>query len=225
MAAVYPLISPRDLRESRPAVERLLATGISLLQLRGGSARELFEAATVLKPLAGEKGVTLIVNNHVDVAALTGAGVHIGQDDLPVREARKLLGPDAVIGVSTHSIAEAVAAADGPADYIAIGPIYPTGSKSDARSVVGLEGLRAACDALEGRGWFGRSRRTDAAVVAIGGITASRSAKCLEAGANLVAAISAFRIHRHSGGLGAHEGHGHGSIFSPEPESVVASFA
>jgi thiamine-phosphate diphosphorylase len=193
MASVYPLITAADVRLRRPAVERLLASGIAMLQLRGGTARELWAATIEMKGACGEKGVTLLVNNHVDIAELAGVGVHVGQDDLPVVEARKLLGPDAVIGVSTHSLDEAVAAASEPADYIAVGPVYPTESKSDARPVLGVEGLRKISATLEDRGWFGRSRRTDAAVVAIGGVTAERASECLEAGADLVAAIGVFR--------------------------------
>jgi thiamine-phosphate pyrophosphorylase len=106
-------------------------------------------------------------------------GVHLGQDDLPPEAARRLLGSEAIIGYSTHSLAQAQEAATLPIDYLAIGPIFQTSTKSDASPVVGLEGLRAVRNAVG-----------EIPLVAIGGITAENAASVIEAGADSVALIS-----------------------------------
>ncbi len=124
----------------------------------------------------------MIINDRVDIALALGApGVHLGQDDLPPEAARKLLGDEAIIGYSTHNVAQAIAAANLPIDYIAIGPIFETGTKKNPDPVVGLDGLRAVRDAIG-----------DRALVAIGGITVENAPSVIEAGANSVAVISAL---------------------------------
>jgi thiamine-phosphate pyrophosphorylase len=124
----------------------------------------------------------LIINDRVDVALAVGAqGVHLGQDDMPPEAARKLLGPNAVIGYSTHNIEQAIAAAKLPIDYLAIGPIFATTTKSDTAPVLGLHGLRAVREAI---GAF--------PLVAIGGISHANAREVIGAGADSVAVIGAL---------------------------------
>ena len=124
-------------------------------------------------------GVALVVDDHADLARAVGAGVHVGQTDLPVRVARRILGPGALIGATASTVAEAVAAADDGADYIGFGPVFGTASKANPAPAPGLDGLAAACAAVR------------VPVVAIGGLTPERVADVLGAGAWGVAVLSA----------------------------------
>lgn len=159
----------------------LAEAGVRLLQYRNkrASARELLEKS---RPLAEEllpRQVHFIVNDRADVAALAGAGgVHVGQDDLGADAARGIVGPEAVVGVSTHNLEQFAAAAQTSADYIALGPIFATDTKANPDPVVGLEMIRAA------------RRLTNKPIVAIGGITLERVAEVIAAGADSVAVIS-----------------------------------
>ncbi len=164
-------------------VERLLAGGARLIQVRDkeASAKDLFEATQACLKLTRAAGATLIVNDRTDVALAADAdGVHLGQDDLTVAEARALLGPDKVIGVSTHSLTQVEAALLTSANYVAIGPVFPTTTKANAEPMVGLELLRQA------------RRLTSLPLVAIGGITLATARAVLAAGADSVAVISAL---------------------------------
>ena len=165
-------------------VELLSAGGATLIQLRekGLPARNFYQQAKAAIEVAARRGVQLIINDRVDVALAVGAaGVHLGQDDMPPEAARSLLGPNAVIGYSTHNIDQALAATKLPIDYLAIGPIFPTTSKSDTAPVLGLEGLRTVRRAI---GAF--------PLVAIGGVIHANSREVIEAGADSVAVISAL---------------------------------
>ena len=180
---VYP-VTDRKLSGLSHAeqVRRLAAAGATLIQLREKHlpADEFYEEAVKAVTAAREAGVVLLINDRVDIAKMTGAdGVHLGQDDLPPAAARELLGPDAIIGFSTHSLAEATAAASEPVDYIAFGPIFPTDTKSDTEPVVGLERLAQIRNALP-----------KMQIVAIGGINADNIAAVIEAGADSAAVIS-----------------------------------
>ena len=118
----------------------MLEGGASFIQLRDkhAPAGEFYDSVTEVMSITRERGAKVIVNDRVDIALAAGAdGVHIGQDDLPANEARKILGPDAIVGVSTHSIDQFRAALDLPVDYIAIGPIFATSTKQDHDPVVG----------------------------------------------------------------------------------------
>lgn len=164
-------------------VELLSAGGATLVQLREKQLppREFYEQAKAAVAVASRRGVRLIVNDRVDVTIAVGAdGVHLGQDDMPPHAARKLLGPDAVIGFSTHNVAQAVEALRLPIDYIAAGPIFATTTKTDTSPVLGLDGLRAVRQAVGGF-----------PLVAIGGITHADASKVVRAGADSVAVISA----------------------------------
>ena len=156
--------------------------GAAVVQLREkrAPASEFYEQARAALAVAAERGVQLIINDRVDIVVATGAsGVHLGQDDLPPAAARLLLGDDAVIGYSTHSVAQAMAASRLPIDYLAIGPIFATSTKENPDPVVGLDGLRAVKDAVG-----------NLPLVAIGGIKPENAAEVLRAGADSVAMIS-----------------------------------
>src|SRR5262245_47033728 len=164
-------------------VRMFLDGGAKLIQLRDkeASGRELLDQAMACLKLTRKAGAKLIINDRVDVALTAGAdGVHLGQDDLSVDEARAILGEDKIIGVSTHSIAQFRAALKTSADYIAVGPVYPTITKENPAPVVGLELVRKA------------RKLTDRPLVAIGGISHARAPEVIEAGADCVAVISAL---------------------------------
>jgi len=123
-----------------------------------------------------------LINDRVDIALMAGAdGVHLGQDDIPAAECRYLLGPQAIIGFSTHNIEQAKAAIKLPVNYVAIGPIFSTNTKVDTAPVVGLDGIRKVRRAI---GKF--------PLVAIGGITAENLGAVFAAGADSAAMISDF---------------------------------
>ncbi len=164
-------------------VQLMLAGGARWIQLRDkeASAREMLEAARRCLALTREAGARLIVNDRVDIALTAEAdGVHLGQGDLAVEEAREILGEKKIIGISTHSIEQVREALDTSADYIAVGPVYPTSTKANADPVVGLELVREA------------RRLADRPLVAIGGITLDRAPEVIAAGADSVAVISAL---------------------------------
>ena len=156
--------------------------GARLLQLRapGVDTGTLVDWAREIVALAAPRGARVIVNDRCDVALLSGAaGVHVGQDDLPPMVARELLGPDAVLGLSTHDAPQVEAAARQPVSYLAVGPVHDTRTKDTGYAPVGLEAVRRAALAAAGR-----------PVVAIGGITLETAPAVLGAGAASVAAIS-----------------------------------
>ncbi|MBK9163568.1 MAG: thiamine phosphate synthase [Acidobacteria bacterium] len=180
---IYP-VTDRELSGLSHAeqVRRLADAGATLIQLREKSlaAREFYLEACEAVAAAREVGITLLINDRVDIALMTGAdGVHLGQTDLPPAAARRLLGDDAIIGFSTHSLAEAIAAAEEPIDYIAFGPIFPTATKTDTEPVVGLAQLTEIRKALP-----------NIPLVAIGGINVSNIADVIRAGADSAAVIS-----------------------------------
>ena len=167
-------------------IELLSFGGATLIQLREKqlSALEFYEQAKAAVVVAQRSAVRLIINDRVDVAISVGAhGVHLGQDDLPPVAARKLLGETAIIGYSTHNVDQALEAVTLPIDYLAIGPIFQTTTKTDTSPVLGLEGLRAV-----------RSAIGDFPLVAIGGITHANAREAIEAGADSVAVISALLV-------------------------------
>ena len=178
---IYPLTDVQLSGLSQAEQVKLLSLGgATLIQLREKHlpAREFYEQARV----AAKRGVQLIINDRVDVALAVGAhGVHLGQDDMPPDAARKLLGPDAIIGYSTHNIGQALAATKLPINYLAIGPIFATTTKSDTAPVLGLEGLRTVRQAIG-----------DFPLVAIGGINHSNAGAVIQAGADSIAVINAL---------------------------------
>src|SRR5512142_1439937 len=169
-----------------PALARAcLQGGARLLQVRAKSlaARELLEVCEEVAPAAAATGATLVVNDRADVARLVaGAGVHVGQDDLPPALARMVVGPDAMVGFSTHTIAQIDAGVREPISYLAVGPVFGTITKETGYEAVGLDLVRYASAAVG---------RTEAIpVVAIGGVTLDRARSVIDAGASAVAVIS-----------------------------------
>jgi thiamine-phosphate pyrophosphorylase len=163
-----------------PAAEELSAAGISLLQYRNksGSARVMLRQARELKRLLGDS-VKLIMNDRADLCLAAGFdGVHVGQDDLSPEGARKVIGESLWLGISTHNPDQITEAGKTSADYIAIGPVFPTVSKANPDPVIGLEGVRKAREL------------TRTPLVAIGGITRANARSVIEAGADAVAVIS-----------------------------------
>ena len=180
---LYPIIDTLgDPKLSHVSLaQTMLDAGVRFLQLRikDQPARRFVEIARRVKAVTDRYSAQLIINDRTDIARLLdAAGVHLGQEDLPVSAAREILGPNKIIGFSTHNSAQAEAAArQGIADYIGFGPIYPTVSKERTDPVQGLEGLRLI-----------RSR-VGLPIVAIGGITAETMPDVLAAGADAVAMI------------------------------------
>ena len=127
--------------------ENLASAGVRLMQLRDkrSSARQLCQSARELARHLRSHGARLILNDRPDIAAVSAVGgVHVGQGDLPAEEARLICGPGVWVGVSTHNIEQLRAAARTSADYIAVGPLFPTSSKQNPDPVVGLDFLRVA---------------------------------------------------------------------------------
>lgn len=180
----YPILDTGTLERRRCPVETaaraLIEGGVQILQLRhkGHVSRALFEQAEHVAVLCRESGVVFIVNDRTDLAMLLRAGVHLGQEDLPPAEARRLLGPEPIIGFSTHNEAQLRAASGEPVNYVALGPIFGTPTKERPDPVVGLAELM-------------RLRPlSPRPVVAIGGINRQNARSVLEAGADSVAVIA-----------------------------------
>jgi thiamine-phosphate pyrophosphorylase len=157
--------------------------GVRVVQYRNKTAsmREAYAEGLPLRKLAAELGVLFIVNDRCDLAlAVDADGVHLGQRDLPLDLARKVMGPEKLIGISTHNPDQVREASAGKPDYLGFGPIFKPGSKQDHDPVVGIEGLRAI------------RALTSLPVFAIGGITAENVGEAMQAGATGVAVISAI---------------------------------
>ena len=182
---VYPITDVQLSGLSHAEQVRLLSSGgASLIQLREKQmpALKFYEEAKAAVAVAERNGVKLIINDRVDIAlAVAAHGVHLGQDDMPPEAARRLLGAEAIIGYSTHDVQQAVSALNLPIDYIAIGPIFQTTTKTDTFPVLGLKGLLAVRQAIG-----------DFPLVAIGGITRGNAAEVIQAGADSIAVISAL---------------------------------
>ena len=182
---VYPITDP-DLSGLSHAdqIDRLIAGGATLIQLRDKHAapRDFYRQAEASLKIARQHNVRLIINDRVDVAlALRADGIHLGQTDMPVEVARRLLGDRAIVGVSTHNLEQAKLAANMPVDYVAFGPIFKTSTKENPDPIAGLEalrGLRTIVGALP--------------VVAIGGITLANAEEAWRAGADAVSSIAAL---------------------------------
>jgi thiamine-phosphate pyrophosphorylase len=168
-------------RPTEDIVAAAIRGGATMIQLRekAWAAKDLLEVGRRLLAITRPTGVPLIVNDRVDVAlAIDADGVHVGQDDLPVSVARRLLGPDKVVGTSAGTVEEARQAELDGADYVGVGSVFATTSKPDAGIAIGPDALRRIREAIH------------IPVVAIGGITASNAADAIAAGAHGVAVIS-----------------------------------
>ncbi len=169
----YPLIRSASV---------LLETGVRILQYRHKAAftEDRLQEAKQISALCRAHEAVFIMNDRADFAHLLGAGLHLGQDDLPPAAARRVVGPDAFLGFSTHNEAQLRSAANLPINYVALGPIFTTASKQNPDPVVGLEQLKHL------------RLLVSQPLVAIGGITLSTATSVLENGADSVAVISAL---------------------------------
>ncbi|MDE5413964.1 thiamine phosphate synthase [Alkalihalobacterium chitinilyticum] len=168
-------------RDLVTVMEQAILGGSDIIQLRDktNSKKVVFEKAKQLRELTKKYGVTFIVNDHIDVAlAVDADGIHIGQDDLPIEEARKIVGENKIIGLSTHAIEEAREAERAGADYIGVGPIFHTKSKVDVVDPVTTDYIRQVVQEIT------------IPFVAIGGIKLHNVDQVLEAGAARICAIS-----------------------------------
>ena len=161
------------------SAKALLDAGVSILQLRHKEQfdRKMFETVSEVAAACRQAGVVFVINDRADLAILLDAALHIGQDDIPARESRALIGPGRALGLSTHNEAQLLRANDEPVDYIAIGPLFETGSKRNPDAAVGVAELA-------------RLRpMTNRPVVAIGGINLENAAPVFAAGADSIAVI------------------------------------
>lgn len=182
---LYAIIDAQRLAGRSPAsmAAALLAAGVRWFQYRDkvNSSRAIYNACLQLSSLIHLAEGTFLVNDRTDIAlAVDADGVHLGQEDFPVEEARRLLGKNKVVGYSTHDLGQLAAADQAPVDYVAYGPVFSTQSKQNPGPVVGLAGIAAA------------RAVTRKPLVAIGGINAENAAGVLRAGADGVAVIQAL---------------------------------
>jgi thiamine-phosphate pyrophosphorylase len=186
---LYALLDPAVAGgRTLPDLAARIAGRATLVQLRDklGSTRAMVEEARALRGVLEPAGVPLLINDRVDVALAAEAdGVHIGQDDMPVPDARLLLGRTAIIGLSINSVALAQVAPLELLDYVAVGGVYGTTSKDNTKPPIGIEGLRAIVQAV-------RARKRGCHICAIAGINAANAAAVVGAGADGVAVISAL---------------------------------
>ncbi|MBI5901938.1 MAG: thiamine phosphate synthase [Deltaproteobacteria bacterium] len=176
-----------DLSGAGDAAAGLLSGGARIVQLRAKDVapRDILVAARAVREATERSGALFIVNDRADIAMIAGAdGVHLGQDDPDVEEVRGLLGPEGIIGLSTHDVKEAVEAETLGADYISLGPIFPTRTKKDAQTPRGLTMLSEVRSAVR------------LPIVAIGGITRENMEEVFKAGADSVAIISGILMER-----------------------------
>ena len=185
MRGLY-LVTDRGLAGDRPLEEVVLAAvegGAGVVQLREKelATRAFVESARRLKALLEPRGIPLIVNDRVDVALAAGAdGVHLGQEDMAYPDARALLGPDAIIGLSVETPEDVREAEGFDVGYLGVSPIFPTPPKTDTKGAWGLDGLAEV------------RRMSRHRLVAIGGLNATNAADAIRAGADAVAVVSAI---------------------------------
>ncbi len=182
-AGIYALTSELHSqgRSNIEVAREILASGVSILQYREKTkkVKKMYEECLVLRAMTQQNDALFIINDHLDLALAVGAdGVHIGQDDLPLAKVRELVGPNLLIGVSTHSPAQASDAVRGGADYIGVGPLFATNTKVDVCDPVGLDYLDYVVKNL------------DIPFVAIGGIKEHNLAEVIQAGARTVALVT-----------------------------------
>lgn len=186
LRGIYLVTSGEGLGEETffSILQKTLEGGISLVQLREKqcSSREFLRRGKKVKKLLDSYGVPLIINDRVDVALALGAsGVHLGQSDLPYEEARKILGPQAIIGISVENTKQLQEVSKYPGiSYLGISAVFPSTTKSDTPHIWGLAGLREA------------RKSTELPLVAIGGMGEENAKKVFEAGADMIALVSAI---------------------------------
>jgi thiamine-phosphate pyrophosphorylase len=180
---LYPVIGERFC-SGRPSVEVLkevILGGAKIVQFREKDLpeREVFQMAEQYRRITADAGILLVINDHLDIAVAVGAdGVHLGQDDIPLEAARRIA-PELLIGISTHSLEEALAASEGGADYVNVGPIFPTNTKTGLSRTLGPE---AVTDIGE---------RIELPYTVMGGIKKENLHEVLSRGARRVAVVTA----------------------------------
>jgi thiamine-phosphate pyrophosphorylase len=183
LTKLYPILDTSALEQRNcslgMAAKAMLDSGAKLLQIRHKAfwSRDTYSLAESVADQCRQHGVTLVINDRADFAMLLGSGLHVGQDDLPPSDARRLIGPSSTLGLSTHNAEQLADAAAEPADYVALGPIFGTANKDNPDPVVGLDQLAA---------W---RTLVPQPLVAIGGITRHNAKAVLAAGADSVAVI------------------------------------
>ena len=186
---LYALLDPQVSGDRLPELAQgVVEGGATLVQLRDkeGTTRRLLAEARVLRAVLALHSVPLVINDRVDVALAAGAdGVHLGQDDMPAEDARRLLGPHAIIGLSVKNAAEARAASLDPLNYVCVGGVFATASKRNPQSPIGVAGLREIIALL-------RERVPAMPIGAIAGIDETNAAEVIAAGADGIAVISAL---------------------------------
>jgi thiamine-phosphate pyrophosphorylase len=189
---LYALVDPSrsGARDLAALAGEVVAGGATLVQLRDkhGSTRRLVEEARAIKAMLQSAGTPLLINDRVDVALAAGAeGVHVGWDDMDPREARRLLGPQAIIGLSIKNRAQVEAAPLDALDYVCVGGVFATTSKDNPDPPIGLAGFRQLANEI-------RARQQNLPVGAIAGIDATNAAEVIGAGGDGVAVISALSL-------------------------------
>lgn len=180
------LVTDRSLSRGRTTVEIVEAAvsgGVTCVQLREKECgtREFIREARTIKPLLAEKNIPLIINDRLDVAlAIEADGVHLGQNDMHIGDARKIAGPGMIIGISAESVEDAVQAEKDGADYIGVSPVFATPTKTDTAVPLGLNGVAEI------------RKRIDIPLVGIGGINDTNAASVISAGAHGIAVVSAI---------------------------------
>jgi len=182
--SVY-LVTDRSMttRPMEEIVREAVTGGVGIVQLREktASTRQFLSHASRIRDCLAEFNIPLIINDRLDIAlAMNAAGVHVGQDDMPCRKARKIIGPTKIIGVSVSTPKEAIAAEREGADYLGISPIYATPTKTDTPPAVGLDGLKTIRTV------------TTLPLIGIGGLHAGNASDVIKAGANGIAVVSAI---------------------------------
>lgn len=167
----------------KSAVEQAILGGVTLVQVREKniSTREFYNVALEVKEITNYYKVPIIINDRIDIAqAIDAEGVHLGQSDMPIKFARKILGYDKVIGISVGNVKEAIDAEEDGADYLGIGTVFYTGTKKDIKTPIGIEGLKEICNNIK------------IPSVAIGGVSKINFREVLSAGVNGISVISAI---------------------------------
>ncbi|MDP4178674.1 MAG: thiamine phosphate synthase [Bacillota bacterium] len=170
-------------RDIKKVIEDSIKGGVTIVQVRekDASTREFYDTALSIKQVTDYYNVPLIINDRIDIAqAVDAAGVHLGQSDMELNIARKILGIDKIIGISAGTVEEAITAEKNGADYLGAGAIFFTGSKKDIDTPIGIEGLKKICTSV------------NIPVVGIGGINAENAKEILNAGAAGISVISAI---------------------------------
>ncbi|MFU0825063.1 thiamine phosphate synthase [Clostridium sp.] len=170
-------------RSLKDCVEAAIKGGVTLVQVRekDASTREFYKIAKEVKEITSKYNVPLLINDRIDIAlAVNAEGVHLGQSDMPIGLARKILGEDKIIGISANTLEEALEAQNAGADYLGLGPVFYTGTKKDIDEPIGIHGLKEITENIR------------IPSVAIGGINKENAKSVLETGVNGISVISAI---------------------------------